>query len=528
MTRRDINPIIPGFAPDPSISVINGKFILVTSSFHLFPGLPLYVSDDAVSWKHFGNAINRKSQLSLSKSRTRIIREASEQDPLLATGGLYAPTIRHRSGTTYIACTNVIHEEGESDPKFENFVISTTDVFIGNWSDPVFFDFHGIDPDIFFDDDGRTYIAGSSYTRGLPWNTKIAIDCFEVDLQSGKKLTEQKEIWEGYSKIVPEGPHLYKCGQWYYLLAAEGGTTKGHRITISRSKSIWGPYESHEKNPLLDVCDPTADIQHTGHGDLCQDLDGQWHLVCLGVRKNQDRYPMGRETFIAPVIWHEGDWPSVDPIVPNPVTLPRSASCKSYVGTSLICDAEAGRVYIRDADLTRFQFSDAGQTVVINPLPASLAEYAQQIAFVGARQRSLDGMATVSLSEQSLQSPVDLKAGLTYYKDELRFARIFWDTKESAAVFEFVNAAKDLGSYHTGKLKLKLVGPIRFRIEYNESYLDFLCSGDGTSWEKIGTVNTLDISGSDFIGPVIGVFASAEHGSPLVHFSELLIDQPAL
>lgn len=54
MTGRDINPIIPGFAPDPSITFINGKFFLVTSSFHLFPGLPMYVSDDAISWKHFG------------------------------------------------------------------------------------------------------------------------------------------------------------------------------------------------------------------------------------------------------------------------------------------------------------------------------------------------------------------------------------------------------------------------------------------------------------------------------------------
>lgn len=526
MTRRDINPIISGFAPDPSIASINGKFILVTSSFHLFPGLPLYVSDDAISWKQFRNAINRKSQLSLSKSRTRIIRETNEEDPLLATGGLYAPTIRHRAGITYIACTNVIHEEGESGPKFENFVISTPDVLRGNWSDPVYFDFHGIDPDIFFDDDGRTYISGSSYSRGLPWITKIAIDCFEIDLQSGRKLTEQKEIWEGHSKNVPEGPHIYKRGQWYYLLAAEGGTSEGHRITIARSRSVWGPYESHEKNPLLNVCDATAYIQHTGHGDLFQDADGQWHLVCLGVRKNQGCYPMGRETFIAPVIWPEGAWPSMDPIVLNPAVLPKSNSSESSVGTPLICDEEAARVYIRDPDLTRFQFSDAGRTVVIDPLPTSLAENAQPIAFVGARQRSLEGIATVSLSNESLRSPVDLEAGLVWYRDELRFARIFWTTKESAAVFEFVNTAKNLRSHHACKLKLD--GPIRFRIDYNESFLEFFCGGLGTSWEKIGKVNTVDISGSDFIGPVIGVFAIAEHGSPLVHFSELLIDQASL
>ncbi|KAH6716078.1 hypothetical protein BKA61DRAFT_720338 [Leptodontidium sp. MPI-SDFR-AT-0119] len=104
--------------------------------------------------------------------------------------------------------------------------------------------------------------------------------------------------------------------------------------------------------------------------------------------------------------------------------------------------------------------------------------------------------------------------------------KIFWSTKESAAVFEFVNTAKDLRSHHARKLKLD--GPIRFCIEYNESSLDFLGSGHGTSWEKIGTVNAIDITGSDFIGPIIGVFAAAEHGSPLVRFSEFLIDQVPL
>lgn len=66
MTRSDINPVIPGFAPDPSITLIDSKFYLVTSSFHLFPGLPLYVSDDAVHWKHFGMCSNTLSQIEMN------------------------------------------------------------------------------------------------------------------------------------------------------------------------------------------------------------------------------------------------------------------------------------------------------------------------------------------------------------------------------------------------------------------------------------------------------------------------------
>ena len=121
-----------------------------------------------------GNAINRASQSRLSKSTTRTIDAADGEDPLLATGGLYAPIMRHHRGVTYIACTNVIHESrDDTNPSFENFIISTNYIHSSDWSDPTYFDFHGIDPDMFFDDDGRTYIVRSSYTQAPPRGTKF-------------------------------------------------------------------------------------------------------------------------------------------------------------------------------------------------------------------------------------------------------------------------------------------------------------------------------------------------------------------
>jgi beta-xylosidase len=46
------NPIIPGFAPDPSVVLVDGVYYLVTSSFHIFPGIPIYASKDLKSWTH--------------------------------------------------------------------------------------------------------------------------------------------------------------------------------------------------------------------------------------------------------------------------------------------------------------------------------------------------------------------------------------------------------------------------------------------------------------------------------------------
>jgi len=48
------NPIIPGFAPDPSVVLVDGTFFLVTSSFHIFPGIPIYASKNLQTWVHIG------------------------------------------------------------------------------------------------------------------------------------------------------------------------------------------------------------------------------------------------------------------------------------------------------------------------------------------------------------------------------------------------------------------------------------------------------------------------------------------
>lgn len=54
MATTTINPIIAGFAPDPSVVLVDGTFFLVNSTFHMFPGLPIYASKDLVKWEHIG------------------------------------------------------------------------------------------------------------------------------------------------------------------------------------------------------------------------------------------------------------------------------------------------------------------------------------------------------------------------------------------------------------------------------------------------------------------------------------------
>lgn len=275
------NPIISGFHPDPSICRVGEDYFLVTSSFEYFPGIPLFHSKDLVHWEQIGHCLTRDSQVTLSSAVPNSV-------------GIYASTIRYHEGRFYVISTNV----GGGG----NFLVWTDDPFDA-WSDPVWIDLPGIDPSLYFDEDGRAYYTGANQSIYL---------C-EIDVTTGKVLTEPLNIWDGTGGADPEGPHVYKIGEYYYLLISEGGTSQGHMLTAARSKVITGPYEPCARNPVMSNRSLSLPIKATGHADLVQAHDGNWWAVCLGIRPvpYPDRHHLGRETFLAPVRWDEEMWPVV-------------------------------------------------------------------------------------------------------------------------------------------------------------------------------------------------------------------------
>lgn len=135
----------------------------------------------------------------------------------------------------------------------------------------------------------------------------------EIDLSTGKILTERKLIWEGTGGSFPEGPHLYNIDNRYYLVIAEGGTEYGHMVTVARSDQPYGPFEACPYNPVLSHRSISHPVQATGHVDFVQAHDGTWWTVLLGIRPIG--YPfhhhLGRETYLAPVTWTEDGWPLI-------------------------------------------------------------------------------------------------------------------------------------------------------------------------------------------------------------------------
>ncbi len=315
------NPILSGFYPDPSICRAGDDFYLVNSTFAYFPGLPVFHSKDLASWEQIGNAIDRDSQLDFSGDRT--------------SRGLFAPAIRYNKGVFFITCTNV--------DKAGNFVI-TADNPAGPWSDPVILDAPGIDPSLFFDDDGSVwYVGNRPAPEGEKYsgNWEVWIQEVDIDLvlektghrkvsgkntykthtvKNGKPLIgERRGIWRGALRecIWPEGPHIYKINGWYYLLIAEGGTGPDHAVSIARSKTLGGVWEGKKSNPVVTHrhLGNLADIVNVGHADLFSDPKGSWWMVLLASRPygsgSENRVSnLGRETFLVPIRWQD-EWPFV-------------------------------------------------------------------------------------------------------------------------------------------------------------------------------------------------------------------------
>ncbi|WP_277407506.1 glycoside hydrolase family 43 protein [Lacrimispora xylanisolvens] len=289
-----INPIQKGFYPDPSICRVSGDYYMVHSTFAYAPGIPVFKSCDLKNWTLIGHVLERKEQLRLSGARV--------------SQGIYAPTIRYHKGLFYVIATNV--------SAGGNFYVTATDPK-GPWSDPVFLEnAPGIDPSLYFEEDTCYYIG--QRTKEQPaYYGDCEIWIQELDLKEKKLVKQPVVLFDGSMKrtIWAEGPHLYRIGGMYYLLLAEGGTEFNHSVTVARSQNLYGPYEACPNNPILTHrhLGHNYPIQCIGHGDLIETPDKEWFMVMLGTRPLNGCAELGRETFLADVIWEDG-WPVVSPV----------------------------------------------------------------------------------------------------------------------------------------------------------------------------------------------------------------------
>jgi beta-xylosidase len=395
----------------------------------------------------------------------------------------------------------------------QNFVIRTTDIWGGEWSDPVPIDFAGLDPGLFFDDDGNVYFHGC-FNLDRTKQPSGTIKQMQINLHTGKPLSELREIWGGHFRHDTEGPHIYKRGAWYYLLVAEGSTFKNHALCIARSKNIWGPYESFSGNPVLTARDTAELIQNTGHGDMFQDKEGNWGAAVLGVRDcNRDGFaPLGRETFLTPVEWPEDGWPTF--MQPHLSFHEKStATGQQTLPDDLMgrIPANIGLLFIRNPRLEDYILpTEARSRYLLRPSSTDISASTGTCSFVGQRQRSLNIIATTTIHLNSDAKRSSTEAGLALYKDHLRHISIAYNFQANKLVLRVKSHTDDrkesksishVAESEASELGLRLVvTPKIYSFEVET----------GDSWEEALTVEAKDLICNEMTGPIIGIFARTD------------------
>lgn len=385
------NPIIRGFCPDPSVCRAGGKYYLACSSFQYLPGVPIFESDDLINWRLVANALTRREQVQL------------HQVP--SSGGVFAPTLRCHDGVFYMVTNN--------NTFGKNFYITARNIR-GPWSGPIFVDQEGIDPSLLFDN-GHVYFT----SNGTDENGKGCILQCEIDVATGRKLTDSVPVWGGSGGRYLESPHLYHIGNWYYLMVAEGGTEYGHMVTYARSHSPFGPFEGYAHNPVLtnrNLGGHESTIQGIGHGDLIDDGAGNWYMVTLGFRQIgmwQPFHHLGREVFLARVYWQEDGWftagengqvhETLEIAGEIPQILPESAADFTEHTNPLRW------LHLRDYVPEHYAFGDKSLTLTGTEIDLNQRDTP---TFIGLRQAEFDTALTVTVGGEAAE------AGVTCYMDE--------------------------------------------------------------------------------------------------------------
>ncbi len=485
------NPVLPGSHPDPSICRVGDDYYLVTSTFEYFPGLPVHHSKDLVHWRMLGHVLDRADQLDL--------------DGVRASGGLYAPTIRHHEGVFYVVCTLVGGQRASG-----NFVVTATDP-AGEWSDPVWLpQADGFDPSLLFDVDGTAWYCA---TKQLDEAGHTAVWVQRFDVENLALVGDQTPIWEGALRGArwSEAPHVYHVGDWYYLLTAEGGTSMEHAVVVARSGQITGPYIGCERNPVLTArhLGPDAPVVAIGHADLVEAQDGEWWAVLLGVRDGEQGL-LGRETFLARVEWDD-EWPMFcrgvghvrlterRPMLDD-VRWPTAPRCDSF-GDSVLAPEW---MFVRTPRESWWSLTDRPGWLRLRARPESMTGVGNP-SLVCRRLTSRDFTAYTALEFTPSSDDETAGVALVHSPDFQLRLEIVGAARRVARVVRRVGGADEVLA------SLPITGGvIRLGVESHGADAEFRVN-DGAGWNLVARCETSQLSyraAGGFFGVVIGMFAS--------------------
>ncbi len=308
------NPILPGFNPDPCICRKGDDYYLAVSTFEWFPGIPIYHSKDLKNWELYTHVLTDDEKVDLKK--------------LPSAKGIWAPCLTYcEEEDMFYVIYGVMNSMNARYFDVNNYLITARDIK-GPWSEPVYLHSSGFDASIIHDN-GKKYIVSLEWETREGYEKPGAICMVEYDPEKKEIIGYPKRIWNGGTdRGCIEAPHLYRRGDYYYIMCAEGGTGYNHCVTMGRSKEIWGPYVADPKNPIVTsfpgdsnerhdpdhlkprYYNPDSILQKSGHGSMVDTQNGETYLVHLCARPfvPELRCTLGRETAIQKMIWTDDHW----------------------------------------------------------------------------------------------------------------------------------------------------------------------------------------------------------------------------
>ena len=521
-----LNPIINGGYPDPSIVRVDDDFYIVNSSFEYFPALPIHHSKDLVNWELIGYGIDRPSQGTGKVN----LHDVQQQ------GGIHAPSIRYHDGLFYIVTTNVYSPVDKSKPtEMVNFILTAKNP-AGPWSDPYVIEgAPGIDPDIFFDDNGKVWFVGTHDTGNPNKNGIGEIWIQELDLNNWKLKGQRHSIWRGAcGGCCVEGPHIYKQYGRYYLMVAEGGTSYNHAVMIASSKNIEGPYDSNPKNPILTSRHLSNNnwVHSTGHADLVQLKDNRWYMVSLGIRNEMDSTSnMGRETHLMPVVWEEAwdNWVEVEKgrwepvIIKWPVVAPNTGKVerntlipflekKQNINYSFYDDFTSSKLdlqwnFRRVPRENTYELNSKNKTLKLNLSPESF-ELRSQYNLMGFRQKETEFEYSSSMNFKPKKNFSE--AGLSIFSQDDNYINFTVKKHNNKTLLNLSVKPRDQKLDIIKSIPLKYNENIILKIVSKDNkYIYYYSLDDGNSFDVFTETGANLVLCKGYIGTNLGLYASS-------------------
>lgn len=281
------NPILYTDVPDPDVVRVGDTYYMSSTTMQYNPGIPIMKSTDLANWELVNYAydiMDNNAALNLENGQEAY------------SGGTWASSINYHEGRYYVSSFS--YSTGRT------YIYHTADIENGPWTKiTINRVFH--DHTLFFDDDGRVYMA---YGHDNIQLTELKPDLTGVQPGGIDRVIIQKASSVAGSNMIltAEGTRLQKINGTYYVSNICWPSGSGRTQILHKSSSLTGNYEGRVV---------FQSSQGSAQGEYIDTPDGKWYAMFF-----HDHGALGRMPDLMPVTWNNG-WPTVGVNGQIPATL---------------------------------------------------------------------------------------------------------------------------------------------------------------------------------------------------------------